>query len=69
MSEQPELRAHLCDECWFSIPHMKVINQPKVMKGPTFLWLEGDFSWRYIALYTLGCMMCLWVIGYYLMFK
>ena len=71
MSESPHIRAYLCDECWNSMPHYKVdqVVSQKPMKGPTFLWLEGDFSWRYIALYTLGCMMCLWVIGYYLMFK
>ena len=34
MSEEPSIRAYLCDECWNSIPHMKVV-MPKVSKGPT----------------------------------
>ena len=78
MSEEPHIRAFLCDECWFSMPHYKVstlaameyINaSQKPMRGPTFLWLEGEFSWTYIALYTLGCLICLATIGYYLVLK
>ena len=71
MSDMPHVRAYLCDECWNSMPHYKVdqVVSQKPMKGPTFLWLEGDFSWTYIALYTLGCMICLATIGYYLILK
>ena len=71
MSEHPHLRAYLCDECWNSMPHYKVdmVKSQKPNKGPTFLWLEGEFSWTYIALYTLGCMISLAVIGYYLVLK
>ena len=71
MSEQPHLRAYLCDECWNSMPHYKVdkVISQKPKRGPTFLWLEGEFSWTYIALYTLGCMVCLATIGYYLWLK
>jgi hypothetical protein len=67
MSEYPHLRAYLCDECWNSIPHMKVINQPKVMKGPTYNL--RDFSVGEILLYTVGNIICVMVIGYYLWFK
>ena len=71
MSEYPHIRAYLCDECWNSMPHYKVdqVESQKPMRGPTFLWLEGEFSWQYIALYTLGCMICLATIGYYLILK
>lgn len=72
MSEEPHLRAYLCDECWYGMPHYSaknVVKRQKPNKGPTFLWLEGEFSWTYIALYTLGCMVCLATIGYYLWIK
>lgn len=71
MSDMPHIRAYLCDECWNKLPHYKVeqVSSQKPMKGPTFMWLEGEFSWTYIALYTLGCMICLATIGYYLILK
>ena len=71
MSEYPNLRAYLCDECWNSIPHMKVINMPKVSKGPTYNWphIMRDISVTEILLYTVGNLLCLIVIGYYLWFK
>ena len=71
MSDMPHIRAYLCDECWNKLPHYKVeqVSSQKPMKGPTFVWLEGEFSWTYIALYTLGCMICLATIGYYLILK
>ena len=67
MSEYPHLRAYLCDECWNSIPHMKVINMPKVKKGPTHTM--KDYTIGDILLYTVGNLLCLVVIGYYLWFK
>ena len=66
MSEYPHLRAYLCDECWFSLPHMKVV-MPKVKKGPTHT--AKDFTIGQILLYTVGNLICLVVIGYYLWFK
>ena len=69
MSEYPNLRAYLCDECWNSIPHMKVINMPKVKKGPTYAWLDTDWPLSYIIAYIWGCSMCLLVIAYYLFEK
>ena len=66
MSEQPHLRAYLCDDCWNSIPHMKVV-MPKVKKGPTHIL--KDFTIGEIALYTIGNLLCLMVIGYYLLFR
>ena len=70
MSEYPHLRANLCDECWNSIPHMKVV-MPKVKKGPThnLPHILRDISLAEILLYTLGNLLCLVVIGYYLWFK
>ena len=67
MSEEPHIRAHLCDECWNSIPHMKIINMPKVKKGPTHT--SKDFTLGDILLYTVGNLTCLVVIAYYLWFK
>ena len=67
MSEEPHLRAYLCDECWFSIPHYRAKNVQKVKKGPTHN--ENDFNWRAIILYSIGNLICLAIIGYYLWFK
>ena len=71
MSEEPHIRAHLCDECWNAIPHFKVKNvqavQRKVMKGPTHN--RKDFTIGDILLYTVGNLLCLMVIGYYLWFR
>ena len=69
MSEQPHLRAYLCDECWNSMPHYKVdkVISQKPKKGPTFNW--NDINWKQIILYSIGNLICLTVIGYYLWFK
>ena len=69
MSEQPELRAYLCDECWNSMPHFKVGNMKplKVSKGPTHN--KSDFTIGDILLYTVGNVICLGIIAYYLWFK
>ena len=70
-SEAPHLRAYLCDECWNAIPHFQVKNvqtmQRKVMKGPTYN--KKDFNWKEIILYSIGNLICLGVIAYYLWFK
>jgi hypothetical protein len=67
MSDEPQLRAYLCDECWRSIPHYHVKNvqtvQKKVMKT------NNNIEWGTIILYTIGNLLCLAVIGYYLWFK
>ena len=66
MSEQPHIRAYLCDDCWNSIPHFKVDNLPKrkiTLDAPMTDW---PLSW--ILLYTAGCIACMVVIGYYLWF-
>ena len=67
MSEEPHLRAYLCNECWDSMPHFKVENLHKVKKGPTHN--TTDFTIGQIVLYTIGNLLCLVVIGYYLLFK
>jgi len=70
MSEEPSIRAYLCDECWNSIPHMKVV-MPKVSKGPThnLPHILRDISFTEIMLYTVGNLICMGVIAYYLWFK
>jgi hypothetical protein len=64
MSEAPHLKAYLCDECWNKTPHFivakKEAKKPKTYKG---------YTWTEIALYTIGNLLCLTVIGYYLLFK
>jgi hypothetical protein len=71
MSESPHVRAYLCDECWFSIPHMrvKIKKQQKVSVGPTYDWWPEDVNLLGVLLYILGCSLCLLIIGYYLWFK
>ena len=69
MSEYPHLRAHLCDECWNSMPHFRVgnIKPVKVNKGPTHK--IKDFKIGEILLYTVGNLICLGIIAYYLWFR
>ena len=67
MSEQPHLRAYLCDECWNTIPHFTV--QKPIAKRPAKKSGRSDYSLREILLYTVGNLLCLTVIGYYLWFK
>jgi len=64
MSEQPHLKAYLCDECWGSVPHFTVKANPVIKQKR----VKG-YSWKEIALYTIGNLLCLTVIGYYLWFK
>jgi hypothetical protein len=69
MSEHPHIRAYLCDECWNATPHFKVGNMKplKVSKGPTHTL--RDFSVGEILLYTVGNLLCVMAIGYYLWFR
>ena len=66
-SEAPHLRAYLCDECWNAIPHFQVKNVQKIKKGSTHN--TKDFNWKEIILYSIGNLICLGVIAYYLWFK
>ena len=61
-SEAPHLRAYLCNECWNAIPHFTVKKQVVQKK-------KDEWDWATIALYTLGNLCCLTVIGYYLWLK
>jgi len=64
MSEHPHLKAYLCDECWGSIPHYHVQTpKRKIMKK------NNDIEWGTIILYTIGNLLCLGVIAYYMWFK
>jgi len=74
MSEQPHLKAYLCDACWDKMPKYVVKKKP-VMKNKVKAekrWKElSDLDWpfEYILLYILGCSLCLLTIAYYLWFK
>jgi hypothetical protein len=65
MSELPHIRAYLCDDCWNKTPHFKV-KVPKVKK---VMKKNNEWTWGQIALYTLGNIVCLIIIGYYLWIK
>ena len=67
MSEEPHIRAYLCDECWNSIPHFKVGKVPT--KKVTLDSPMGDWPMLWIALYTTSCMVLIAIIGYYLWLK
>ena len=72
MSESPHIRAYLCDECWFSMPHYKtkIKEQQKPDRGPTYEWWTGtDWPLSWIIAYIWGCSMCLLIIAYYLFEK
>ena len=71
MSEQPHLRAYLCDECWGSMPHFTVAQAQRPAKGSTHKLphILRDISLTEILLYTVGNLICVAVIGYYLWFK
>jgi hypothetical protein len=62
-SEEPHLRAYLCDECWNAVPHFTVKTQKKVTTK------KNDINIQTIILYTIGNLLCLGVIAYYLWFK
>ena len=64
-SEEPHLRAYLCDECWRAIPHFTVAKKTPVKKHQT----KDDINMKTIILYTIGNLFCLEVIAYYLWFK
>ena len=66
MSEQPHIRAYLCDDCWNKTPHFIVAKKPtkKTLDAPMSDW---PLSW--ILLYTTGCIVCCVIIAYYLIFK
>ena len=65
MSEEPHLRAYLCDECWNSMPHYNTKHIQKPKKGPTYTGPEL----REIALYTIGNLLCIGIVVYYLWFR
>jgi len=69
MSEQPHIRANLCDECWLSMPHYRSIKKTKIAVGPTYDWWPEDMSLVGVLLYVLGCSLCLLIMGYYLWVK
>ena len=65
MSEQPHIRAYLCDDCWNKTPHFKVkAKKPVTIDSPM-----SDWPMVWIALYTTSCMILTAIIGYYLWIK
>jgi hypothetical protein len=73
MSEYPHIRAYLCDECWNNMPHYKVsaVKSQRPDKGPTYKLphILRDISSTEILLYTVGNLICMTIIAYYLWFK
>jgi len=65
-SEHPHLKAYLCDDCWNTIPHF-VVQTPKIKRK--IVKKQKEYTWSEIALYTIGNLICLGVIGYYLYFS
>ena len=68
-SEEPHLKAYLCDDCWGAIPHFTVkapVIKHNHLKNTK---RKSDWNWSTIALYTLRNICCLIVIGYYLWLK
>ena len=65
MSDDPQLRAYLCDECWGSVPHF-VVQKPKAVTIDSPM---SDWPMVWIALYTTSCMVLIAIIGYYLWLK
>ena len=63
MSEEPHLRAYLCNECWNKTPQFVVKTPKKEIKK------KNDINMQTIILYTIGNLLCLGVIAYYLWFK
>ena len=68
MSEEPHLKAYLCDECWRSIPHYHVKTVQTVQKKAMKI-KDKEISWKAIVLYTIADVICLGIIAYYLWFK
>jgi len=62
MSEEPHLRAYLCDECWNNTPQF-VVRKPKKEKMK-----QIDYTW-WIALYSGMVITILGIIGYQLWLK
>ena len=73
MSEAPHLKAYLCDECWNKMPHYRMndVESQRPEKGPTYNLphILKDVSLMEIMLYTIGNLICLAIVGYYLWFK
>jgi len=67
MSEQPHLKAYLCDECWKAIPHFQVKSVQAVQKK--VIKKNKDINWGTIMLYTIGNLICIGVIAYYMWVK
>ena len=66
MTEEPHLKAYLCDECWHSMPHYKVGSLQKTKYKQKY---DKGYTWKEITLYTIGNLLCIMEIGYYLLFR
>ena len=67
MSEAPHIKAYLCDECWKRIPHYKLNNlkSKKQMNKEK----KSNNNIGNILLYTVGNLICILIVVYYLLFK
>ena len=58
MSEEPHLKAYLCDECWKSIPHFKPQKRKQEMKHKGTIPAEA-----WILFYmTAGTLLFVWAL-------
>tara|TARA_R100000656_G_scaffold124444_1_gene102613 strand:+ start:155 stop:442 length:288 start_codon:yes stop_codon:yes gene_type:complete len=73
MSEQPQLKAYLCDACWDEMPKYRV-NKEAVKRQQYNKMLkkkreDNQYTTIGAILYILGCTICILIIGYYLWVK
>ena len=62
MSEQPHLRAYLCDDCWNTVPHF-VVEKQTMKKEKKEEWTTYDY-----LLYIWACLIVIsFTVGYMLL--
>ena len=64
MSDEPHLRAYLCDNCWNKVPHFVVKKQTEKKKVKKEEWEVLDY-----LLYIWSCIVVLAFIAGYMILK
>tara|TARA_E500000081_G_C5826147_1_gene215714 strand:+ start:70 stop:327 length:258 start_codon:yes stop_codon:yes gene_type:complete len=60
MSDEPHLRAYLCDDCWKKVPHFVVKKQTEKKKVKKEEWEVLDY-----LLYIWACLIVIsFIVGY-----